>query len=304
MIEYVQFFPTLRCNFSCGFCFNRFVKTDKDFPEGGIGALVDWLKDNSIPQLDILGGEPTLFRPIPALVEAVMDAGLIVWLSSNGSDMALLRSLQDTGARVGVSINSCSIAKQMADVIDRRFHIKALYTKKNGPLIEALLALEVNHRYILYPDVMVPEQAGYSVPFFQFYEDYNNKLKGLGFEAVFCEGFLSAESLSGRCPAGQKKLTVMPDGGVYPCYLLAHRKEFLLGSIFEHSLEEILSRPALEFFSRFTGSVCPHKTCPVYERCRGGCPAHALMHYGTLQGPDPRCMSWFTKTARMSALYF
>lgn len=40
------------------------------------------------------------------------------------------------------------------------------------------------------------------------------------------------------CGAGCEYLAVVPDGGVYPCHQFAGEKEYLLGNVFDMSLDE------------------------------------------------------------------
>lgn len=289
MVQYIQFYPTLRCNLSCSFCFNRLIKPLGDFPEDRIPELIGFLSENGIMELDIIGGEPTLYRGLSELAEMATTAGVSVWLSSNGRDMALLNVLAEMGVKVGVSINSSDQLNALKDDLSEGdFIVKTLYGHERE-FYDALLGLK-KELYVLYPDVMTTLQRAFSTPFYEFYSDYLENYKPSGIRAVFCEGFLSDGGFRGRCPAGQKKLTLMPDGSVYPCYLLAHRQEFCLGNIFVDSLERMISRSVLQFFLKSSENTCPRKDCPLHERCRGGCPAHALVFYGDLSLPEPRCM--------------
>jgi len=85
MIEYVQFFPTLRCDKSCDFCFNKLITSDTDFPEEMLEAFVDILKRNEVYKLDILGGEPFLYGSLIKLVHLAIESDMEVTISTNGS---------------------------------------------------------------------------------------------------------------------------------------------------------------------------------------------------------------------------
>ena len=115
-------------------------------------------------------------------------------------------------------------------------------------------------------------------------------------EGVVCGGFVPRGAYGGlsraeRCPAGTTKLSVLPDGSVYPCYLLFGRPEFRLGNLVEEPLGSILASPQLAFFRTFPGNVCPRRGCGHHAACRGGCPAVSLLVCGDLAAPDPRCVA-------------
>jgi radical SAM protein with 4Fe4S-binding SPASM domain len=134
-----------------------------------------------------------------------------------------------------------------------------------------------------------------SLSFMQYYRTLQNIQSRFGnVEGVFCSGFIPGSDISAmlkgiRCPAGTTKLSVMPDGSVYPCYLLFGRPEFRLGNILNDNFKNILGSPILNFFRRFEENNCPNSACELFSLCHGGCPAVSLMIYGDLNAPDPRC---------------
>ena len=112
---------------------------------------------------------------------------------------------------------------------------------------------------------------------------------------VACDGFVpegaaAAQLRSVRCPAGTTKLSVLPDGSVYPCYLLFSRPEYRLGNLLTEAFETIWNHPRLEFFRTFRGNACPRAACDFHAACHGGCPAVSLLVAGDLLSPDPRCV--------------
>ncbi len=90
--------------------------------------------------------------------------------------------------------------------------------------------------------------------------------------------------------AGTAKLSVLPDGSVYPCYLLFSRPEFRLGNLLTDPFVAIWNEPRLEYFRTFRGNTCPRAACEHHATCRGGCPAVSLLVAGDLAAPDPRCL--------------
>ena len=135
-----------------------------------------------------------------------------------------------------------------------------------------------------------------SLPFYEFYKKlYDIKKSHKNVEGVFCSCFVPDTSAYPvleyvRCPAGTTKLSVLPDGSVYPCYLFFRHKEFRLGNIFEDDLSVILENQALNFFRDFKGNACPNTECEIFNKCHGGCPAISLLINGDIKAPDPRCI--------------
>jgi len=294
MIEYVQLFPTLRCNKTCEFCFNQGLSYH-DFPEEKIEKFIAILKENKINNLDILGGEPFLYQSLNKLVKQAVEKDIEVTISTNGTLInelkKFLKNFDKGKVKVGVSINE-SPAKDLLEIIkDYKLWIKSVISKQSLPDVNLLEFAKTSgiKYYFIYMDALKERYLKNSMAFHEFMnkiEEYKNLFPQI--EPVFCKGFIGSNSKY-RCPAGTEKITLMPDGSVYPCYLLASFKKFKIGNFFEDSLLEILSSPKLEIFKTYDGNICNNKICIYYEKCRGGCVAHSIIHHGTHSKPDPRC---------------
>lgn len=294
MIEYVQFFPTLRCNKNCEFCFSKSLFYN-DFPEEKIEKFLVLLKENKINSLDILGGEPFLYKSLNTLVQKAIEREIEVTISTNGTltnELKIfLKKFGNKRVKVGISINE-SPADALLELIKvHKLWIKSVMSKKSLPqnnLMEFAKIYGIKY-YLIYMDALKKEDLEISMAFHEFMnkiEEYKKLFPQI--EPVFCKGFIGGNSTY-RCPAGIEKITIMPDGSVYPCYLLASFKEYKVGNIFEDSLLEILSSLKLEIFKTYDGNICNNKICIYYEKCRGGCVAHSIIHHGMHIKPDPRC---------------
>src|SRR3990172_10730897 len=117
--DYIQFYPTLRCNQSCEFCFNRSMPFMPDMSLDNFMVMLDKITSLSIRTLDILGGEPTLHPQIARFVQEAVQRGLRVNISSNGSNTAVLQDLMGTGGNVtiGVSINDREALERLAGFV-------------------------------------------------------------------------------------------------------------------------------------------------------------------------------------------
>src|SRR5512144_1752656 len=120
---YIQFYPTLRCNYHCDFCFNKGLPATDDVTLGDFSRIVSILKDAGIECIDILGGEPTLHPELLPLLDMVKRHKMESNLSSNGTNISVLRSVSeryDRGfLRVGISINDQEISEDLHNYIIR-----------------------------------------------------------------------------------------------------------------------------------------------------------------------------------------
>lgn len=300
--EYIQFFPTLRCNRHCGFCFNRGLETESEIAADSFERLAGKMLDAGIEEIDILGGEPTLHPDIVRLIDKAAALKLRLNLSTNGTNVALLEHLSSAYDRdtlkIGVSLNDSRVAKELEDYIARyRPAIKSICKKSDLPqTANIFFDMPGITWYLLYMDTISERDLTNSMPFDEFYKqlhDLQNAYPHI--DGVYCGGFLPDTRKqpllkNTRCPAGTTKLSILPDGSVYPCYLFFRRREFRLGNIFSESFEDILRSPVLDYFRNFHGNKCPVTACELFSECHGGCPAVSLLICNDINAPDPRCM--------------
>ncbi len=301
--DYIQLYCTLRCNLSCSFCFNRGIPSQADVSVCDFERIVSLLSERGIQGLDILGGEPTLHPGLGELVERASARAMRTTLSTNGHDVRLLEHLHrryDNGVvRVGVSLHSEVIPGELHRYITTcRPMLKSVSTKdrKLTDAAREYLFLPGLTYYLLYADAVSRDDLRSCRPFYEFFHDLVPlKRDHLGLKGVFCSGFIPDVTTYPvleyvRCPAGTTKLSVLPDGSVYPCYLFFRNQEFRLGNILVSGFDEIWESPKLDFFRRFEGNTCTHRGCELFPLCHGGCPAVSLLICGDLRAPDPRCV--------------
>ncbi len=149
--------------------------------------------------------------------------------------------------------------------------------------------------YLLYLDTISERDLFDSMPFNEFYKllsDLQDKYPNIS--GVYCGGFLPDVKKQPllrktRCPAGTTKLSILPDGSVYPCYLFFRHQGFRLGNILTDSFEDICRSPILNYFRKFNRNKCPVSACELFSECHGGCPAVSLLICNDIDAPDPRC---------------
>lgn len=294
MIKYIQFFPTLRCNKNCHFCFSKTFKR-KDFPEKRIETLIDFIYQNKIQSLDILGGEPFLYSALNKIIEKAIEKDIEITISTNGTLEGelekFLRKFGNSKVKVGVSINDLPCENLLEIVREHKLWIKSVIRKDHIPkktILEFAKKAGIKY-YLIYMDTLSEKDLKDAISFHNFMTIVK-KLKDSYsiIEPVFCKGFIGGDK-DYRCPAGSEKITLMPDGSVYPCYLLANIKKYCLGNLFRNSFSEIISSEKLDIFRKRNSKICHNKLCEFNKECKGGCIAHSIIHYGRHDKPDPRC---------------
>ena len=302
--EYIQFFPTFRCNQHCTFCFNRGISLDKEISNSAFERIINILLNIGTNEIDILGGEPTLHIGLTAMVDMACKSGMRITISSNGSNTRLLSSLSETyrskGLEIGISLNTHKLRDELHDyILTYKPLLKGVCTNKQlfPKAVRPYLEVPDITYNLLFLDTPYREDLRNSIPFYKFLKALENlKRKFTNVEGVFCSGFIPDVKKSPllqcvRCPAGTTKLSIMPDGSVYPCYLFFRHREFRLGNLFGDDFKKMWNNPILDYFRRFEKNPCIHKKCELSSLCHGGCPAMSLLVYGSLSAPEPRCMA-------------
>ncbi len=297
--EYIQFYPTLRCNRSCEFCFNKEMPFMPDMAVEEFRTMLGRLKGIGVKTMDIIGGEPTLHKDIITIIREAEQNGFNVHLSSNGSNVETLSRIleKEEKTMVGISINDRDTLSHLDKFItEHKPVVKTVFNAgRDRRMIEEILTLKPKKFYLLFRDAMSANDLADALPFYRFLTECREKFDSSVVDTVFCSGFLPEtraypELSNVRCPAGTTKLGVMPDGSIYPCNLFFGRQEFCLGNILTDPFDAIWKNRLLDFFRRFTGNTCPRNSCLLHDTCHGGCPAHSLIHFGSLSAPEPRCM--------------
>ncbi|MDW7998409.1 MAG: SPASM domain-containing protein, partial [Thermodesulfovibrio sp.] len=220
---------------------------------------------------------------------------LEITISTNGTlkkqIRALLKNFGKSKVKVGVSINDISDNDLLEIISDYKLWIKSVIIKDKSPeirIMEFAKNLGIKY-YFIYMDALTEKDLKRTIPFYQFIEMVKElNISFPNIEPVFCKGFIGGPN-DYRCPAGSEKISIMPDGSVYPCYLLAGFEDYRLGNIFKNSLSEILASKKLDIFKKSNSNICHNKICKFKEECRGGCVAHSLIHYKEDIKSDPRC---------------
>lgn len=311
--QYIQFYPTLKCNFSCSFCFNRGIDLVDDISISDFEALISIVSDIGVKEIDMLGGEPTLHLEFGKIIDIIYRSNLRTTISSNGSIMGILREISRNYNRnqikVGISINTDSIEEELYEyIVTYRPVLKSVFAKEEL-ITERIKKNPGIEYYLIFMDTLSEGDLKNSLSFYEFFQEVN-RLKNLykHVNGVFCSGFIPDIKNYPvlqyvRCPAGTTKLAVMPDGSVYPCYLFFRNKEFRLGNILIDDFNRIWKNPVLDFFRKFEKNSCINTRCELFSLCHGGCPAASFLVFGDMNAPDPRCVYRSSCHSRSSGIF-
>jgi radical SAM protein with 4Fe4S-binding SPASM domain len=321
--EYVQLYPTIRCNQQCSFCFNSPCGEGLDMTHGESLELLKILSAHGIASLDVMGGEPFLLDWMPDFMATAARRGMQVNISTNGSRpevMRRLKGMNPASVNIGVSLEGSTA--QAHNALTRSPHfdlalrsIRCLVSLGLDPIVKTVLnrttledieniialigGLGVRRYYLIHMDVMSkdPSLLYDSLPYTDFIECWQKIRKGSSHVGIFR---VNASCFTGkklppgaRCAGGVVKLSITPDGSVYPCTLFHRCEEFRLGNIFEEDLSVLWARPNLSFFRTFRENRCNVEDCKNRAACTGGCPAHGYLHLGDPDAPDVRCSASF-----------
>jgi radical SAM protein with 4Fe4S-binding SPASM domain len=304
-LQYIQLYPTLKCDLSCTFCFNKGIKHLEDISVKDFDTLLSIFLDIGIKEIDILGGEPTLHPYFNQFVDILFNKDLKVYISSNGKNINILKNISEAHnsnkIKIGVSLNSNYVDERLHDYIIRYKPLLKTVCSKDTLIPEAIkkyLYLPDIEFYLIFMDILNKNDINNGLPFYEYIQKLHylkNTYKYVN--GVFCSGFIPDIKKYPilqyvRCPGGTTKLSLLPDGSVYPCYLFFRENKFKLGNIFSDDFKKIWEHPILDFFRTFKKNNCINTKCNLFSVCHGGCPAISFMISGSLNAPDPRCVPY------------
>ena len=282
-------------------------------------VLLDILTGNGVKVIDIMGGEPFLIPWLTDFINRGISGGISINVSTNGSMPGLLQDLKGMPRdhfNIGISLEGSAAEKHNRLTSSHNFtsaieSLKRLIDLSMDPIVKTVLSREtardiqniVNlikgigvRRYsIIHMDILSKKDAELEntfsyIAFLDFYRKIKKENPDIKIHRVHASCFDRNSLPQGvRCAGGVRKLSILPDGGVFPCNLLHNNRKFVLGNIFRDPFAEIWRHPLLDFFRTYQKNSCSIDTCKNRQACTGGCPAHGYYHYGNPDATDVRC---------------
>lgn len=190
--------------------------------------------------------------------------------------------------------------KKMVDKRDKskQYYVRGTFTRNNIDFFEDVMALaNENFDEISVEPVVLPEDHELSLReedlptiFLQYDKLYSEMLKRYkeGKEFKFYHFNIDLQGgpcvykrISG-CGAGHEYVAITPDGEIYPCHQFVGNKDFLLGNIYDETVDEKLSK---KFRSAHIYNKPLCKECWARFYCSGGCQANNFNFNGDIHIP-------------------
>ncbi|MCR4408327.1 MAG: radical SAM protein [Anaerolineae bacterium] len=330
----IVYIVTHRCNKRCIYCYANAspdVPKEEWLPVQRLETLFKEMGQLGVAMINFSGGEPFVRKNFPDLALMALDHGIFPWISTKErvANQVAFRLARAGLPLIQISIDSldhevqdylCNKKGALDDLlatlnafleadVDVCTHTVLTSVNIQGVprLVEFLLSRGVR-TCVLSPYVRSLGRHSHDLfasdkqwaALFRWYETECDRTRvQLRYASAVRQSLNSQPSGDewnpSGCTGGREGLAILPDGKVALCERLAYYPDGLIGSVRDHSLQEMWSSnkmlrmvyPPQELFA---GTPC--EQCPEYERCiRDGmrCYVRAVLAYGRLFAPDPLC---------------
>jgi PqqA peptide cyclase len=316
---------TYRCNLQCPYCYNPLELREyrDELSTEQWSRTLQQAAALGIVQTHFSGGEPTLRRDLPALIEAASELGLYSNLITQGTflDDALLDRLLASGldhVQISIQAPETELADSIAGAVVHAKKIDALLRVRDREVALTLNCVLHRLNHDLIEDVIAfAERLGIrrlELANVQFYGwAYRNRAalmptreqvrRGEAVVAAARERLRGVMEITyvlpdyfGEFPKpcmngwGHQFMTVTPNGYVLPCPAAAAIRTLRFENVRERELGEIWRES--ESFGRYRGTGWMPEPCRSCERREidwGGCRCQAYLLTGDAGATDPAC---------------
>ncbi len=322
---------THRCNLRCVHCLSASSEASADeLSYDECKKIVDELAELRVFEINFGGGEPLLKDYFLPLLRYIHKKGIVTCISTNGTvltDEAI--ALFDDNPLVNVQVSLDGATAEVNDAIRGRgtfsriiagieklagkdipLSINSVVTSRNYFQLKELKELAVTYGANLRVSRFRP--SGRARASWEALRLNSRQLKELADwlnsepDILTGDSFFSI-SQDGRrqlgldmCGACKMTCCIDPRGDVYPCAFL-QAEELRGGSLREKTLKDIWDNSRVfNYFRRLEPESC--RSCPRYEKCRGGCPAVAYFINQDLNSADPECLAQWSKDISLPSI--
>jgi mycofactocin radical SAM maturase len=313
---------TRKCNLKCVHCLSASHTASPDeLSLEECKGIADQLAALKVFEINFGGGEPLLKDCFLPLLRYIHEKGIVTCISTNGTvltDEAVAFFTGNPLVNVQVSLDGATpdvndairgrgtfkrIIKGIERLAGKNFplSINTVVTSLNYNQLDRLKSLATSYGASLRVSRFRPsgraraswEALKLDSAQLQELSDWlggdTSILTGDSFFSISQDGH--RELGLDMCGAAKMTACIDPLGGVFPCAFLQETK-FCGGSLREKTFKDIWDNaPSFLSFRHLEPSSC--RSCPRFEKCRGGCPAVAYFLTRDLNAPDPEClMNW------------
>lgn len=302
----LEILSTRRCNLRCIHCYAELGPlVEEELTTHEIKDIVNQAKDLGVFYIALMGGEPTIRDDFCEIVKHILDKGITLSTSTNGTLITkeYAEKIKRTGLKnIQVSLdgatpetndyfrgckgafkNAVRGIKALVEV-GMNVDIATTVTKINYKEIPEMIDLAVKLRVNLYRIMsFVPGGRGEKQNLDISKNEWLNLISYLNKRSKELENLLDLHSeirfmypeydsptrldklFGGSCRAGRRQCVIGPDGKVYPCVMLM-TPEFCAGNIRERKLEDIwLNSHVFNFFRNITYDMLSTEKC---KKCK------------------------------------
>jgi sulfatase maturation enzyme AslB (radical SAM superfamily) len=117
-VNTLQLFITNKCNLRCKACFNKHNLGKGEMTVGEYLGHVSKYKDE-IRKIVLMGGEPTLFKQLPAIIAINQSLGLKTTIYTNGANLEILEGINTDRVKVRVGVMGAYSSEKPLSMVHR-----------------------------------------------------------------------------------------------------------------------------------------------------------------------------------------
>jgi mycofactocin radical SAM maturase len=321
---------THKCNLRCIHCLSASSTASPDeLSLAECKAIVDQLSALKVFEINFGGGEPLLKDFFLPLLKYIHTKGIVTCISTNGTALTeeaiacftgnplvnVQVSLDGATPEVNDSIRGKGTFRKIIRGIERLsgknipLSINTVVTSLNFTHLSRLKELALSYGANLRVSRFRP--SGRARGSWETLKLNSSQLQELSAWLSRDPSILTGDSFFSIAPDGRRQLgldmcgackmtcCIDPSGNVFPCAFL-QETPFCGGNLRKDSFKDIWDNsPSFQRFRRLEPSSC--RTCPRFEKCRGGCPAVAYFLTRDLNASDPECLVNWSRDVSLSS---